>query len=352
MKGIEKRKDDHIRISIENEVGLSEDYWADVRLVHEAIPEVDFDDIDCSTVFLGRKLSCPLIVTAITGGFSKAEEINKNLAIACANVGVGLGVGSQRAALEGGDDRSYAVIKEYDVPLKIGNIGAPQLIKQKEKRALTKEDAEKAIAMIDADVLAIHLNFLQEMAQPEGDISSVGCYDAIRSLAKELPIIVKETGAGISRATALRLKGIGIRALDVSGTGGTSFSKVESFRSERMADNESAEVGKTFGDWGIPAPLSVIAANVGIPLIASGGVMNGLHAAKGIALGAKCSGLARAVLADALKSPEAVEKHLQLMIREFKTAMFLTGSKNIKEFSAKKVILTGAVREWASQMEG
>lgn len=119
-----------------------------------------------------------------------------------------------------------------------------------------------------------------------------------------------------------------------------------------MADNESAEVGKTFGDWGIPAPLSVIAANVGIPLIASGGVMNGLHAAKGIALGAKCSGLARAVLADALKSPEAVEKHLQLMIREFKTAMFLTGSKNIKEFSAKKVILTGAVREWASQMEG
>lgn len=111
-------------------------------------------------------------------------------------------------------------------------------------------------------------------------------------------------------------------------------------------------MGKTFGDWGIPAPLSVIAANVGIPLIASGGVMNGLHAAKGIALGAKCSGLARAVLADALKSPEAVEKHLQLMIREFKTAMFLTGSKNIKEFSAKKVILTGAVREWASQMEG
>lgn len=351
MKGIESRKDDHIRISLEREIAASKNYWDEVKLVHEALPEVDFDDIDCSTTFLGCKLSCPLIVTAITGGFSKAEDVNRNLAIACSNLGIGLGVGSQRAALEGGDDRSYSVIKDYDVPLKIGNIGAPQLIKQKDKRALMEEDAQKAIEMIGADVLAIHLNFLQEMAQPEGDVCSVGCYDAIRSLSRDLPIIIKETGAGISHSTALRLKGIGIRALDVSGVSGTSFSKVESFRSENMKDEESAELGRVFGDWGIPAPLSVLSANVGIPIIASGGIMNGLHAATSIAMGARCAGSARAVLKSAMESPQAAENCLRLMIREFKTAMFLTGSKNIKELSEKRFILTGAVREWASYLE-
>lgn len=351
MKGIESRKDDHIRISLEHDVASSKNYWDDVKLVHEALPEVDFDDIDCSITFLGCRLSCPIIVTAITGGFPKAETINKNLAIACMNLGIGLGVGSQRAALEGGDDSSYKIIKEYDVPLKIGNIGAPQLIRQKNKRALTEEDAQKAIEMIDADVLAIHLNFLQEMAQPEGDVCSAGCYDAIRSLARDLPVIIKETGAGISRDTALRLKGIGVRALDVSGVSGTSFSKVESFRSEDLDKTDSAEIGRVFGEWGIPAPISVISANVGLPIIASGGIMNGLHAATSITMGAKCAGSARAILKYAMESPEATERYLRIMIREFKTTMFLTGSKNLKELSEKRFILTGAVREWASYLE-
>ena len=351
MKGIESRKDDHIRISLKNDVTIGVSYWDDVKLIHEAIPEVDFEEIDCSTTFLGAKLSCPIIVTAITGGFSKAEKINENLAAACSELRLGLGIGSQRAALEGGDERSYSVIKKYDVPLKIGNIGAPQLIKQKDKRPLTAEDAQRAIEMIDADVLAIHLNFLQELTQPEGDTNSVGCYEAIRNLAKDLPILVKETGAGISKHTAVRLKGTGIRAIDISGSGGTSFSKVESFRSEHIGDDETAKVGKVFGDWGIPAPASIISANVGLPIIASGGILNGLHGAKSIIMGAKCAGVARAVLEDAVDSPESVKKHLDRMIREFKTAMFLTGSRNLKEFSEKKYILTGTVRDWIYDME-
>lgn len=351
MKEIEKRKADHIQISLEGDIASSHDYWDDVKLVHDALPEVDLEEIDTSAVVLGKKLSAPLMVTAITGGYSKAEKINQNLAEACAELGIGLGIGSQRAALEKGNPASYRVIKDYDVPLKIGNIGAPQLISQKNKRAFGKDDAGKALDMIGADVLAVHLNYLQEVAQPEGDTRARGCHDAIRALAREVPLIVKETGAGISRDVALRLRGIGIRGLDISGTGGTSFSKVEGLRSRAMGDRRCAAIGDAFGEWGIPAPISVMWANVGLPVIASGGIVNGLQAAKGIVVGAQCAGTARAVLKEALESPQAVGSKLRLMIDEMKTAMFLTGSANVGELASKNFILTGPTREWASCIE-
>jgi isopentenyl-diphosphate delta-isomerase len=231
--------------------------------------------------------------------------------------------------------------------LKVGNIGAPQLISQKRKRAFGADDARQAMDMIGADLLAIHLNFLQEIAQPEGDTRAKGCYDGIRALSRELPVIVKETGAGVSRPVALRLKGIGVRGLDVSGTGGTSFAKVEGLRAKKMGDQRCERIGETFGEWGIPAPVSVLWADVGLPIIASGGIVNGLQAAKSIAVGAECAGTARAVLKEALESSKAVEERLGLMIEELRIAMFLTGAANVRELGTRDYILTGATREWA-----
>jgi isopentenyl-diphosphate delta-isomerase len=347
MKGIEQRKAEHIQVSLEEDVASAYDYWDDVKLMHDALPEIDLDDIDTSTVIFGRKLACPLMVTAITGGHPLAENINRNLAEACANLRIGLGVGSQRPALEKGARKSYEVVREYDVPLRVGNIGAPQLIPQRKKRAFGMEDARKAIDMIDADLLAIHLNFLQEIAQPEGDTHARGCYEGIRSLSRELPILVKETGAGVSRQVAMRLKGIGIRGLDVAGAGGTSFSKVEGRRAARIGDSRCERIAGTFAEWGIPAPVSVMWADVGLPIIASGGIENGLQAAKGIVVGADCAGVARAVLREAMESREAVENKLSLIIEEMRIAMFLTGSKNVRELGNAQHIITGTTKEWA-----
>ncbi|NLK25031.1 MAG: type 2 isopentenyl-diphosphate Delta-isomerase [Euryarchaeota archaeon] len=351
MKGIEKRKADHIQVSLEENVLAAHNYWDDLRLVHDSLPEVDLDEIDTSTILFGKKLRAPLMVTALTGGYSVAEKVNRNLAEACAELGVALGVGSQRAALERGDLKSYTVIKDYDVPLVIGNIGAPQLIPQMRQKAFSAEEARQAMDMVGADMLAIHLNYLQEVAQPEGDTRARGCLEAMRSLSRELPCLAKETGAGISRETAIRLKGIGIRGFDISGTGGTSFAKVEAFRSLRMGDQRCAAIGTTFGEWGIPAPISVRLAQVGIPIIASGGVTNGLQAAKSIAVGANCAGIARAVLKDALESAKAVEERLRIIAEELKVAMFLTGSSTLQELSKQRVIFTGPTREWGLELE-
>jgi len=353
MKEIEQRKADHIQVTMEEDVASCHDYWDDVKLVHIALPEIDLEEIDTSTVLFGRKLSCPLMVTAITGGFPQAERINENLAKACSELQIGLGVGSQRAGLEKGSLRSYEVLKEYDVPLKVSNLGAPQLVAQRRKNAYGAEEARKAIDMIDADLLAIHLNFLQEVAQPEGDTNARGCFDGIRSLSRDLPILVKETGAGISRNVALRLKGIGVRGLDVAGAGGTSFSKVEGRRAAKLGDRRSERIADTFAEWGIPAPISVMWADVGLPVIASGGIVNGLQAAKSIAVGADCAGTARAVLREALESPQAVRERLSLMMDELRIAMFLTGSRNVRELGRVGYMLTGDSKEWASaDLEG
>jgi len=346
MKKIEKRKADHIEVTLEESVTSPHNYWDDIKLVHDSLPELNIDDIDTSTTFLGKRLAFPLIVTAITGGYSKAEKINRNIAEACQNLRIGMGVGSQRAALESGDERSYSVLKDYDIPLKIGNVGAPQLIKQKRGEIFSKGSLKKAFDMVDADLLGVHLNFLQEIVQSEGDANAKGCLEAIREIAREFPVIVKETGAGISNEVALKLKGTGIRGIDVSGTGGTSFSAVEMYRSKRIGDPRGVTIGKTFRDWGIPAPVSVIWANVGLPLIASGGITNGVQIAKGMVLGAGCGGTARSVLKEALESPRSVENKLVLMLEEFKAALFLTGSKSVSELGEKDYIITGALRDW------
>ena len=343
---MKERKADHIDICINENVTAGYCYWDDVKLIHEALPEVNADDIDMSANVLGKKLKFPFIVTAITGGFSGASKINANIAEACAELGVGMGVGSQRAAVEKIDKKSYAVIKDYDVPLVIGNIGAPQLVKQKKKNAFTSDMVGEAIELIGADVMAVHLNFLQEVAQPEGDTNACGCFDAIRGLSRKYPIMVKETGAGISSKTAKRLSGIGIKAIDIAGKGGTSFAAVEMYRASAKNDDVRAAVGRTFSDWGIPSTVSLMSVNTDIPVIASGGIKNGMHAAVSIALGACCAGSANLILKDAMVSSEAVKKRLTIVREEMRAAMMLTGSKNIKALGAADKVILGRTKEW------
>lgn len=346
MTRIEGRKADHINICLEQKVSTDYRYWDDIRLIHEALPEVDYDEIDTSAYVLGKKLSFPFIVTAITGGFEGAKKINANIAEACAELGIGMGVGSERAAIEGVDKESYAVIKDYDVPLVIGNVGAPQLIDQKGKRKFTSEDVALARDIIDADYMAVHLNYLQEAVQPEGDMKAKGCYDAIRSLAREFPLIVKETGAGMSPRTIERLSGIGIEAIDIGGAGGTSFSAIEMYRAEAAQNGLKQELGYTYFDWGIPAPVSLMSAETDIPLIASGGILTGLDIARSIALGAVAAGGAYVILHEAVESADAVKKVLTLMMEEFRTAMMLTGSKNVEELANADYVVLGETRQW------
>ena len=351
MKQIEKRKSDHIEIALEEQVGGGYRYWDDIKMVHCALPEVDMSEIDISCRLFGKKLAFPLIVTAITGGYPKAEKINRNLAEACQELQIGMGVGSERAAVENGPDVSYTILKDYDLPLRIGNVGAPQLIKQERKKAFTVDQVKQAMEIIDADVMAIHLNFLQEVAQPEGDTNAKGCLDAIRRVAREVPCIAKETGAGISHQVAMKLKGSGIIGMDISGTGGTSFSAVEMIRAERAGNARCADIGRLFSDWGIPAPASVLEANVGLPLIASGGMEDGLQVAKAMALGASCGGIARGVLKEAMISAKAVEEKLILIREELRAAMFLTGAIDVASLSCKDCIVTGKTAEWISEKD-
>ena len=346
MTLMKERKADHIEICVSKDVEPGYYYWDDIKLMHEALPELNADDIDLSTTVLGKKLSFPFIVTAITGGFKDAKRINANIAEACAELGVGMGVGSQRAAIENIDKKSYSVIKDHDVPLVIGNVGAPQLVEQKKKKAFTEDMIGSAMDLIDADVMAIHLNFLQEMVQPEGDTNACGCLGAIRGLAKRYPIIVKETGAGISAKTAKRLSGIGIKGIDIAGMGGTSFSMVEMHRAIRKEDAVRASIGGSFFDWGIPAPVSLMTIGTDLPVIASGGIADGLHVAYSIALGACCAGSANLILQDAMVSADAVKERLTIIREGLKTAMMLTGSKDVAALKNADRVIVGRTKEW------
>src|SRR5438093_372279 len=320
----EQRKAEHVNIILQENVSAEYNYWNDVRLVHTALPEIDLDDVDVSVKFFGKRLEAPLIISSMTGGFGMGKEINGNLAKAAAEVGVAMGVGSQRAALEKPElEPTYAVVKDYGVPVVFANLGAPQLVPQEGKRAYGVADARKAITMIEADAIIIHLNFLQEVVQPEGDRRAKGCLPAIKALATKFPLMAKETGAGISRETAQKLKAAGARAIDVGGLGGTSFSAVEHYRARKEAASLKERLGATFWNWGIPTPASILLADVGLPLVATGGVRSGLDVAKGIALGATMAGMAKPMLEAARASADAAVQELRAVIEELRAAMLL-----------------------------
>ncbi len=285
----------------------------------------------------------------MTGGFPDAATINDNLARAAEEVGVAMGVGSERAAvLKGQYPDSCACVARHRVPLKFANIGAPQLVPQRPGDAVVgPEEVRAAMELIGADALAVHLNFLQEMVQPGGDRRAKGCLEKIGELARRFPVLVKETGAGISRPVAESLRDRGVKAFDVSGTGGTSFAAVEHYRALDQGAEREARVGKTFWDWGIPSPVSVLdLAPLGLPVIASGGVRSGLDVARAVALGAAAAGTAGGLLRAASIGFAETKTELETLVHELRVAMFLTGSQDLGALARAPYVVTGETGPW------
>jgi len=336
MNQTESRKDEHVRISLEKDVSAHHNYWDDVKLIHNALPEINKDEIDLSTKLFGKKLGAPLIIAGMTGGFSNAKKINENLAAAAEKFQVGMGVGSQRSALENPDlKETYGVIKNYDIPLKLANIGASQIVLWGHKKTL--ENAQKMIGMIDANAFVVCLNFLQEVVQAEGEANAKGCFDAIKTLAEDLnvPVIVKESGAGISGDVSKRLSETKIAGIDVGGAGGTSFAAIEHYRAKIINDKLHERGGITFWDWGIPTPTSILevgdATDWKLPIIATGGIRNGLDVARALALGANCAGVAHALLKSANEDRESTIFEAEAIIKELRAAMFLIGADKVSK---------------------
>ena len=223
----------------------------------------------------------------------------------------------------------------------VANIGGVQLIQQDNKPPLTLDQIEKIINMIGADAVAIHLNLAHETVQPEGDQNAKGILKAITQVAQRFPVIVKEAGSGISKEVALLLKDAGVKAIEVSGVSGTSWTAVEYYRAKAQKNKGKERLGKLFWNWGIPSPISILECKAtNLPVIGSGGIRNGLDVAKAIALGADSASIAKSLLKNALKSSEDVKKQIEMIGEELKVAMFLTGCKNIEELQKTRYVLT------------
>ena len=324
------RKDEHLDVILAGRAAHALDNgFAEVRFVHEALPDLDHGKIDLGVDFLGRRLKAPLLISSMTGGPSRAEAINARLAEAAQHLGIALAVGSQRAALDAeGDTPGLDMalrLKAPDTPI-LANIGAAQLT-----RGFGVDEARRVLDMIAADALVVHLNPLQEACQPEGDRDWWGVGAALEALVKALdaPVVVKETGAGLSAATAKRLLAMGVAAVDVAGAGGSNWATVEGERADGEADKAHAAA---FADWGIPTARAIAEVRAACPkatIIGSGGIRDGVEAAKALRLGADVVGQAAGVLTAATVSTEAVIEHFQIIIRQMRTVCFCTGSANL-----------------------
>lgn len=344
-----KRKADHIKIATNYNVQARKATtgFEDIYFVHKALPEIDKDKIDLSITVFNHKFSAPIMVSALTGGTKEAKKINVTIAKIVEELGLGMGVGSQRAALEDRRlEKTFSIVrKKAPTAFLIANIGGVQLV-----RGYAIKEAKKAVEMIDADALAIHLNPLQEAIQPEGETSFKGVLEKIEEVARELdkPVIVKETGAGIASIEAKKLEAAGVKGVDVSGVGGTSFAAVEYFRAKSMRNTFQRRWGEAFWDWGIPTAISIVevAQTVQIPVIASGGIRSGLDAAKALALGASLASLAQPVLQAAVKNLKETETMLRVLIEELRNAMFLVGAENTQKMHETPIVITGKTAEW------
>lgn len=321
-----QRKSDHIRINLEQDVasrittGLER-----VRFMHQAAPELDMRAIDLSTTVFGKTLRAPLLISCMTGGTEEARAINRNLAAAAQQAGVAMGLGSMRAAVAHPElARTFQVRDVAPDILLFANIGAVQL-----NYGFTVDQCRQAMDMVGADVLALHLNPLQEALQPEGDVNWAGLLKKIERVARALPVVAKEVGWGISRRAAADLASAGVIGIDVAGAGGTSWSQVEMYRARTDIQRRVAEA---FVDWGIPTADSirfVREAAPGLPIIASGGLKNGVDGAKCLALGASLFGLARPFLKPATLSVDHVLDEVTVLLEQLRAVMLCVGAPDI-----------------------
>lgn len=338
MTETQNRKADHIRICLNEDVQFQQltNGLECYHFTHCCLPELNRDEIDLSTGFLGKTLAAPLLISSMTGGTQQAQRINFRLAEVAQHYQIAMGVGSQRVAIENPQvAATFAVRSRAPDILLFANLGAVQL-----NYSYGLDECLRVVELLAADALILHLNPLQECIQTNGDTNFRGLLDKIERLSIKLPVpvIVKEVGNGISAAMAQKLINAGVQAIDVAGAGGTSWAKVES---ERALNLKQRRLGQTFANWGLPTAdcitgIREIAPD--IPLIASGGIRNGLEVAKAIALGADLVGLAFPFLQAASESKEAVDELVELLIGEITTVLFCTGNTRLCELRLSNVL--------------
>ena len=334
MSSISARKLKHIQVCLEYPVQYATKTtgFEDVKWPYNALPEVKLEDVDLTTTFLGKRLSAPLLIGAMTGGAQLGATINRNLALAADALGVGLMLGSQRVMLENVDARASFMVRQYAPDaLLIGNIGVAQF-----KKGYDSSHARKAIELIGADAIAFHTNPLQEALQVGGDTDFNGLIGTLERIVPAVgyPVILKEVGHGLSGSVARAVQNIGFAALDVAGAGGTSWAKVEDFSHNGFLRHpDLCEIG-------IPTAQALEQCRQAshLPLIASGGVRTGLEIAKSLSLGASVCAVALPLLEPATRSPEAVIEVLERLIWELRVALFVAGRANLQSVQLQREI--------------
>jgi isopentenyl-diphosphate delta-isomerase len=346
-----RRKDAHLDLCATEEVAPTENstLFEHVKLLHCAMPELAFEQVELGLTWFGKKLKAPILVTGMTGGTERAGQVNREIAQVAEEFGVAFGVGSQRAMAERPElTQTFAVRQVAPSTVLIGNIGLAQAAK------LSLDQVRSLTDRIGADALAVHLNPGQELSQPEGDRDFQDGYRTITMLARAYGdrLLVKETGCGISPEVARRLVECGVKSLDVSGLGGTSWVRVEQLRSSGVA----REVGAQFSSWGIPTAAAIASVRKVVPadvkLVASGGMRTGLDVAKALALGADLGGMALPLFRAHQEGGVAgVRVALQTVITALQQALALTGSRSVGQLRAKPRVVTGELKDWLSALE-
>lgn len=325
------RKAEHIQLALEQGTARARNHFDAYRFEHNALPEIDFAEIDTSVAFLGKRLSAPLLISCMTGGTDEAARINRHLAGAAERAQIAIGIGSQRKALEDPSKAESFRIRPYapTVPI-LANLGAVQL-----NYGFGIRECRQAVAMVQADALVFHLNALQEAIQPEGQRNFADLLSKMARIAAEIevPVIVKEIGCGLSAAVARKLVEGNIRIVDTAGLGGTNWARIEA----RRADD--VELGERFADWGIPTPLAIEQLHQvpGLTVIGSGGLRHGIDVAKALALGADLAGMAYPFLRAATQSQEKVLETIERTALELKICMFCVGARTIRPLQQAKL---------------
>ena len=343
MGDIGQRKQDHLDLCATDEVAFRKqtNLLECVTLVHQSLPELSLDDLDLQTRFLGKKLRAPIFIAAMTGGNDAAAEVNQILSSIAEARGYGFGLGSQRAMQRAPETTwTYAVRDHAPTALLLGNVGVVQA------RALPTDALNELVEDVGADALCVHLNPAMEVIQPEGDRDFRGCLETLERLVNELsvPVVAKETGSGISQRCAQQLRSVGVKHVDVSGAGGTSWVGVETLRAEKA----TRPLGEALWDWGVPTAAAVAyCVSAGHETIATGGVRSGLDVARAIALGASAAGIARPVLQALRQGGRAgAEAYLDQVERELATVMLLTGSRMVDDLKRAQRLIQGSLRDW------